>query len=147
MPVTYRTSEKGINLIKHFEGLRLSAYTCSAGVLTIGYGTTAGVKEGQVITKDRAEELLLDDVKRFEDQVLRLVKVPLTQGQLDALVSFTYNLGAANLGNSTLLRLLNAGDYKGAAAQFDRWTKAGGKALPGLVKRRAAERALFEGKP
>jgi len=133
-------------LIKSFEGLRLSAYKCPADVWTIGYGTTAGVKEGQIITKERAEELLRDDVKRFEDQVLRLVKVPLTQGQLDALVSFTYNLGAANLGNSTLLRLLNAGDYKGAAAQFDRWTKAGGKELPGLVKRRAAERALFEGK-
>lgn len=140
------TSQKGLDLIKSFEGLRLSAYKCPAGVWTIGYGTTAGVKPGQSITKERAEELLRDDVKRFEDQVLRLVKVPLTQGQFDALVSFTYNLGAANLGNSTLLRLLNAGDYKGAAAQFDRWTKAGGKELPGLVKRRAAERALFEGK-
>lgn len=142
-----RTSENGLALIRQAEGLRLRAYKCPAGVWTIGYGTTAGVKEGQVITKERAEELLRADVKRFEDQVLRLVKVPLTQGQLDALVSFTYNLGAANLGNSTLLRLLNTGNYKGAAAQFDRWTKAGGKELPGLVKRRAAERALFEGKP
>ncbi len=141
------TSQKGLDLIKSFEGLRLSAYKCPAGVWTIGYGTTAGVKPGQTITKERAEELLREDVKRFEDQVMRLVKVRLTQGQFDALVSFTYNLGAANLGNSTLLRLLNAGDYKGAAAQFDRWTKAGGKELPGLVKRRAAERALFEGKP
>ena len=142
-----RTSENGLALIRQAEGLRLRAYKCPAGVWTIGFGTTAGVKEGQVITKERAEELLRDDVKRFEDQVLRLVKVPLTQGQLDALVSFTYNLGAANLGNSTLLRLLNAGDYRGAAAQFDRWTKAGDKELPGLVKRRAAERALFKGKP
>ncbi len=141
------TSQKGLDLIKSFEGLRLSAYKCPADVWTIGYGTTAGVKPGQTITKERAEDLLRADVKRFEDQVLRLVKVPLTQGQFDALVSFTYNLGAANLGNSTLLRLLNAGDYKAAAAQFDRWTKAGGKELPGLVKRRAAERALFEGKP
>ncbi len=141
-----RTSENGLALIRQAEGLRLRAYKCPAGVWTIGFGTTAGVKEGQIITKERAEELLRDDVKRFEDQVLRLVKVPLTQGQLDALVSFTYNLGAANLGNSTLLRLLNAGDHKGAAAQFDRWTKASGKELPGLVKRRAAERALFEGK-
>ncbi len=142
-----RTSENGLALIRQAEGLRLRAYKCPAGVWTIGYGTTAGVKEGLVITKERAEELLREDVKRFEDQVMRLVKVRLTQGQFDALVSFTYNLGAANLGNSTLLRLLNAGDYKGAAAQFDRWTKAGGKELPGLVKRRAAERALFEGKP
>ena len=109
-----------------------------------GYGTTAGVKQGQTITKERADELLREDVARFEAQVLRLVKVPLTQGQFDALTSFVYNLGAGNLGNSTLLRLLNAGDYKGAAAQFDRWNKAGGKVLAGLVRRRAAERALFE---
>ncbi|WP_313284644.1 lysozyme [Stutzerimonas kunmingensis] len=141
------TSQKGLDLIKSFEGLRLSAYKCPADVWTIGYGTTAGVKPGQNITKERAEELLREDVKRFEAQVLRLVKVPLTQGQHDALVSFVYNLGAGNLSNSTLLRLLNAGDYAGAAAQFDRWNKAGGKVLAGLARRRAAERALFEGKP
>jgi len=138
------TSQKGLDLIKSFEGLRLSAYKCPADVWTIGYGTTAGVKQGQTITKERADELLREDVARFEAQVLRLVKVPLTQGQFDALTSFVYNLGAGNLGNSTLLRLLNAGDYKGAAAQFDRWNKAGGKVLAGLVRRRAAERALFE---
>lgn len=138
-------SQQGLDLIKSFEGLRLSAYKCPADVWTIGYGTTAGVKPGQTITKERAEELLREDVKRFEDQVLRLVKVPLTQGQFDALVSFVYNLGAGNLSNSTLLRLLNEGDYAGAGAQFERWTKAGGKVLAGLVRRRAAERALFEG--
>lgn len=141
------TSQKGLDLIKSFEGLRLSAYRCPADIPTIGYGTTSGVKMGDTITKERAEELLREDVKRFEAQVFRLVKVPLSQGQFDALVSFVYNLGAGNLSNSTLLRLLNAGDYAGAAAQFDRWTKAGGKVLPGLVRRRAAERALFEGKP
>lgn len=140
-------SQQGLDLIKSFEGLRLSAYKCPADVWTIGYGTTAGVKPGQAITKERAEELLREDVARFEAQVLRLVKVPLTQGQFDALTSFVYNLGAGNLSNSTLLRVLNAGDYSGAAAQFDRWDKAGGKVLPGLVRRRAAERALFEGKP
>ncbi len=140
-------SQKGLDLIKSFEGLRLSAYKCPADVWTIGYGTTAGVKPSQTITKERAEELLREDVARFEAQVLRLVKVPLTQGQFDGLVSFTYNLGAGNLSNSTLLRLLNAGDYAGAAEQFDRWSKAGGRVLAGLVRRRAAERALFEGKP
>ena len=138
------TSQKGLDLIKSFEGLRLTAYKCPADVWTIGYGTTAGVKPGQTITKERAEELLREDVERFEAQVLRLVKVPLTQGQHDALVSFVYNLGAGNLSNSTLLRLLNSGDYKGAAAQFDRWVHGGGKILPGLVKRRAAERVMFE---
>lgn len=141
------TSQKGLDLIKSFEGLRLSAYKDVVGVVTIGYGTTSGVKMGDTITKERAEELLREDVARFEAQVLRLVKVPLTQGQHDALVSFVYNLGAGNLSNSTLLRLLNAGDYAGAAAQFDRWNKAGGKVLAGLVRRRAAERALFESKP
>ncbi|MBK3870977.1 lysozyme [Stutzerimonas frequens] len=139
------TSQNGLDLIKSFEGLRLSAYKDVVGVVTIGYGTTSGVKMGDTITKERAEELLREDVKRFEQQVQRLVKVPLTQGQFDALVSFVYNLGAGNLSNSTLLRLLNAGDYAGAGAQFERWNKAGGKVLAGLVRRRAAERALFEG--
>lgn len=138
-------SQKGLDLIKSFEGLRLSAYKCPADVWTIGYGATAGVKPGQTITKERAEELLREDVKRFEGYVDRLVKVPLTQGQFDALVSFAYNLGPGALEKSTLLDQLNRGDYDSAAAQFDRWTKAGGKELPGLVKRRAAERALFEG--
>ncbi|MCG6540156.1 lysozyme [Pseudomonas sp. KSR10] len=137
-------SQRGLDLIKEFEGLRLSAYLCPAGILTIGYGTTAGVKEGQTITKKRAEELLREDVTRFEQQVSRMVNVPLTQGQFDALVSFTYNLGAANLSNSTLLRLLNAGLYADAALQFPRWNKAGGLVMAGLSRRRAAEQKLFE---
>jgi len=139
-------SETGLALIRQAEGLRLSAYRCPAGIPTIGYGSTAGVKLGQAITAERAEQLLGEDVRQFEAAVSRLVKVPLTQGQFDALVSFAFNLGAKALGDSTLLRLLNAGDYSGAAAQFDRWVYASGKKLSGLVKRRAAERALFEGK-
>lgn len=139
-------SETGLALIRQFEGLRLAAYRCPAGIATIGYGSTAGVKMGQTITSARAEELLREDVRQFEAAVSRLVKVPLTQGQHDALVSFAFNLGAKALEKSTLLRLLNAGDYSGTAAQFDRWVYASGKKLPGLVKRRAAERALFEGK-
>ncbi len=141
-----RTSQQGLDLIKSFEGLRLSAYKCPADVWTIGYGTTAGVKPGQTITPERADELLREDVAKVEAQVLRTIKVPLKQGQFDALVSFTYNLGVGNLADSTLARLLNAGDYMGAAAQFDRWNKAGGKVLKGLVTRRAAERAMFEGR-
>lgn len=139
------TSQKGLDLIKSFEGLRLSAYKDVVGVVTIGYGTTSGVKMGDTITKERAEELLREDVKRFEGYVDRLVKVPLTQGMFDALVSFTYNLGPGALEKSTLLDQLNRGDYDGAAEQFGRWVKAGGKTLAGLVRRRAAERALFEG--
>lgn len=140
-----RTSQRGLSLIKSFEGLRLLAYRDAIGVWTIGYGATRGVKPGMSVTKEQAERMLLNDVQRFEPEVERLVKVPLAGNQWDALVSFTYNLGAANLESSTLLRLLNRGDYAGAAEQFPRWNKAGGKVLPGLVRRREAERALFLG--
>lgn len=139
-------SKDGIDLIKQFEGLYLKAYRCPAGVPTIGYGHTAGVAVGQTITQQQADDYLRRDVRQFERAVARLVTVPLTQGQFDALVSFAFNLGEGALAQSTLLRLLNAGDYAGAAAQFDRWVYASGKKLSGLVKRRAAERALFEGK-
>lgn len=142
-----KTSDRGLALIREFEGLRLTAYQDAVGVWTIGYGTTRGVKKGQKITDAQAEELLREDVARFEPEVLRLVKVPLSQSQFDALVSFAYNLGSKNLGGSTLLRMLNAGDYKGAAGQFERWNKAGGKVLAGLTRRRAAERKLFENSP
>ncbi len=138
-----RTSQRGVSLIKSFEGLRLLAYRDSVGVWTIGYGATRGVKAGMSITKEQAERMLLNDVTRFEPEIDRLVKVPLNRNQWDALMSFTYNLGAANLESSTLRRLLNAGDYAGAAEQFPRWNKAGGQVLPGLVRRRAAERGLF----
>lgn len=138
-------SEKGLALIRQAEGLRLSAYKCPAGIATIGYGHTAGVKMGQSIDKAEAERLLRGDVASFELSVLGIVSVPLSQGQFDALVSFAYNLGASALKGSTLLRLLNAGLYADAANQFGRWNKAGGKVLAGLTARRAAERALFDG--
>ena len=140
-----RTSERGLSLIKSFEGLRLQAYQDSVGVWTIGYGATRGVKAGMTITMDQAERMLVNDVQRFEPDLDRLVKVPLNQSQWDALMSFVYNLGAANLESSTLLKLLNQKDYAGAADQFPRWNKAGGQVLQGLVKRRAAERAMFLG--
>nr|WP_314661207.1 lysozyme [uncultured Pseudomonas sp.] len=132
-----------MSLIKSFEGLRLQAYQDSVGVWTIGYGATRAVKAGMKISKEQAERMLLNDMQRFEPEVERLVTVPLTQNQWDALMSFTYNLGSANLESSTLRRLLNAGNYAAAAEQFPRWNKAGGKVLPGLVRRRAAERDLF----
>ncbi|MBU0792304.1 MAG: lysozyme [Gammaproteobacteria bacterium] len=138
------TSQKGLDLIKSFEGLRLSAYRCPADIPTIGYGTTAGVKMGDTITKERAEKLLRDDVKRFEGYVDRLVKVPMTQGQYDALVALIYNIGVGAFERSTLLKRVNAGQHALAAAEFDRWVYAGGKKLNGLIKRRAAERALYE---
>jgi GH24 family phage-related lysozyme (muramidase) len=143
-----QTSEKGIALIKQFEGCKLTAYQDSVGVWTIGYGWThpvdgKPVRAGMTIKQETAERLLKTGLVSYEIDVSRLVKVGLTQGQFDALVSFTYNLGARSLSTSTLLRKLNAGDYAGAADEFMRWNKAGGKVLNGLTRRREAERALF----
>lgn len=143
-----QTSEKGIALIKEFEGCKLTAYQDSVGVWTIGYGWTQPVdgkpiRAGMTIKQETAERLLKTGLVSYESDVSRLVKVGLTQGQFDALVSFTYNLGARSLSTSTLLRKLNAGDYAGAANEFQRWNKAGGKVLTGLTRRREAERALF----
>ncbi len=130
-------------LIKQFEGCKLTAYLCPAGNPTIGYGRTTGVKLGQTITQAQADAWVVEEYDAFEARVRRIVTVPLTPNQLGALVSFAYNVGTGALASSTLLRLLNAGDYKGTAAQFARWNKAGGKVLAGLTKRRAAEAALF----
>ena len=143
-----QTSEKGIALIKQFEGCKLTAYQDSVGVWTIGYGWTQPVdgkpiRAGMTIKQETAERLLKTGLVSYESDVSRLVKVSLNQGQFDALVSFTYNLGARSLSTSTLLRKLNAGDYAGAADEFLRWNKAGGKVLNGLTRRREAERALF----
>jgi GH24 family phage-related lysozyme (muramidase) len=143
-----QTSEKGIALIKQFEGCKLTAYQDSVGVWTIGYGWTQPVdgkpiRAGMTIKQETAERLLKTGLVSYESDVSRLVKVGLTQGKFDALVSFTYNLGARSLSTSTLLRKLNAGDYAGAADEFLRWNKAGGKVLNGLTRRREAERALF----
>ncbi len=143
-----KTSPKGVALIKSAEGLRLKAYPDpgTGGVpWTIGYGSTSGVTRNMVITEAQAEQMLSEDLVRFERIVDRLVRVPVNQGQFDALVSFTYNVGEGNFTKSTLLRKLNAGDAAGAAEQFSRWVNAGGKVLLGLVKRRAAERSLFLG--
>lgn len=137
-------SANGVKLIQQFEGLRLKAYQDAVGVWTIGYGHTGpDVTPGLVISQAQADALLARDLSRFEAGVTRLALVPLNQNQFDALVSFSYNLGLGSLQNSTLLRLLNQRDYAGAAAQFPRWNKAGGKVLPGLTRRRAAEQALF----
>lgn len=143
-----QTSEKGIALIKQFEGCKLTAYQDSVGIWTIGYGWTQPVdgkpiRAGMTIKQETAERLLKTGLVSYESDVSRLVKVGVTQEQFDALVSFTYNLGARSLSTSTLLRKLNAGDYAGAADEFLRWNKAGGKVLNGLTRRREAERALF----
>lgn len=137
-----KTGPKGLATIREFEGLRLKAYRCPADVWTIGYGSTGkGVHEGLTITASQAEEWLKRDLARFEKRVNTLVTVPLTQNQFDALVSFDFNTGA--LGRSTLLRRLNRGEYDAVPAELQKWTRGGGKVLPGLVRRRAAEAALF----
>ena len=137
-------SENGINLIKRFEGCRLKAYRCPAGVLTIGYGHTGcDVSNGMVISQEKAENMLKMDLTVHCNNVSKLVKVPITQNQFDALVSFEFNVGYGALSTSTLLRLLNQGKYTEASKQFERWVYAGGKPLEGLKKRRIAEKELF----
>ncbi|WP_336143358.1 lysozyme [Acinetobacter sp. 102] len=141
-------SQVGINVITSFEDLVLTAYDDGVGVWTIGIGTTVypngvKVKKGDSCTLDQAKTYFAHDLKRFEASVNNLVKVPLSQNQFDALVSLTYNIGSTAFKNSTLLKKLNAKDYAGAADQFLRWNKGGGKVLKGLVRRREAERALF----
>lgn len=136
-------NQAGLDLIKKFEGLRLQAYQDSVGVWTIGYGSTEGVWDGQTITEDEAEARLRHDLKTAETAVSAMAHVPLTDNQFAALVSFAFNLGAHALRESTLLRKLNASDYKGAAEEFLKWRFAGSKLLLGLQLRRQAERALF----
>ena len=140
-----KISQEGIDLIKHFEGCALESYLCSAGVLTIGYGTTKNVVEGMKITQNQAEELLAKDLEEFEEYVEDLIDVPLEQNQFDALVAWTYNLGPTNLKTSTLRKVLNKGAYDDVAEQIKRWNKANGKVLKGLVRRRNAEAELFNG--
>jgi len=139
-------SKEGLSLIKKFEGCELEAYKCAAGVLTIGYGSTKGVKKGDTITQEEADKLLLHEMEEYEGYVNKLVEVNLSQNQFDALVSWVFNLGPANLKASTLLKVLNSKDYEGVPAQIQRWNKAGGKVLEGLIRRRNAEALLFEGK-
>ena len=141
--MTRSINKAGLELIKSFEGCKLKAYVCPAGVLTIGYGSTGShVKPGMVITQDQADELLRSDLRRFEDYVDQHCK-PATDNQFAALVSFAFNVGEGNLRTSTLRRLHNAGDYAGAQGQFARWNKGGGKVLAGLVRRREAEAKLY----
>jgi GH24 family phage-related lysozyme (muramidase) len=144
-----RTSQKGIDLIQKFEGLFLKSYRCPAGVLTIGYGHTTAegypaVNENMTITVSEANDILRRDLGKEEATVSDLVKVPLNQNQFDALVSFVFNVGRTNFANSTLLKKLNAGQYDAVPTELMKWTRGGGKQLPGLVRRRQAEGALWQ---
>lgn len=145
---TKTISTDGTKLIASFEGLKLTAYLCPAKFWTIGLGTTVypnyqPVKKGDTCTKEQALQYKAHDLRRFEKCVNELVNVPLNQNQFDALVSLAYNIGSSAFKDSTLLKKLNASDYRGAADQFLVWNKSRGKMLNGLVNRRAAERSLF----
>lgn len=143
-----KLSQRGIDLIKQFEGYSSKAYPDPAtggAPWTIGYGTTKGVKPGMVITAEQAEKMLRDDVAKFESGVSALLKVPTTQGQFDAMVSLAYNIGLGNFGKSTLLRKHNEKCYSCAAGQFPAWNRAAGKVMNGLTRRRNAERAMYMG--
>lgn len=147
-----KISSDGLDLIERFEGFRSHPYRDAVGVWTIGYGCTQYLDGRKVTGNDRpithtqAEELLEDLCNRvYGPGVERLVKIEIDQDKFDALVSFAYNVGLANLSTSTLLRKLNAGDIEGAAAEFPKWSRAGGKVLLGLVRRRDAERLRFLG--
>ena len=131
-------------LIEHFEGCKLKAYRCPAGILTIGYGHTGDVEEGEEITQAEAVALLMQDMQSADHCIDEYVEVGLDDDRRAALLSFIFNLGCGAFRGSTLLKLINAGSFHAAAQQFGRWTKAGGVELPGLVTRRAAERVLFE---
>ena len=138
-------SQEGISLIKKFEGCELEAYKCAAGVWTIGYGHTKDVKEGNSITKEEAESMLVHELQEYCSDVDIAVKVDL-QNEFDALVSWTYNLGPTNLNSSTMLRVLNEGKHDEVPAQMKRWNKASGQVKEGLIRRREAEALMFEGK-
>ncbi|MGD1899289.1 MAG: lysozyme [Phormidesmis sp.] len=140
-----RTNKNGLLLIKSFEGLRLQAYRDAVGIWTIGYGTTRGVRPGMRISENQAIEFLQGDLARFEKAINDSVKVSINDNQFSALASFTYNVGPGAFRSSTLLRKLNRGDIRGAADEFPRWNKAGGRVLAGLTRRRNAERLLFLG--
>lgn len=138
-------NQEGLELIKVFEGCELKAYRDAVGVLTIGYGSTGGhVKAGMTITRVEAEQLLREDLQRFEVGVdQRLGDIEVTDNQFSAMVSLAFNIGLANFSGSSVLRRILAGNVQGAADAFLMWNKAGGKELKGLTRRRAAERELF----
>ena len=138
-----KISKNGLDLIKHFEGCELEAYKCPAGVWTIGYGHIKTAVEGMTITQHQADEMLIEEMNEYEGYINNSVRVDLTQNQFDAMVSWVYNLGNGNLNTSTLLKVLNSGDYAGVPEQMLRWNKAGGRVLEGLTRRRQAEADLF----
>lgn len=141
--------ENLIKLVARFEGYSATAYKCPAGIWTIGYGSTfladsSRVKEGDIITEEAALQLLRGVLIQFQHSLLKLVTCELNENQTAAVTSLVYNIGVNAFAKSTLLKLLNKEQYEEAALEFLKWTRGGGKVLPGLVRRRHAEKELFE---
>jgi GH24 family phage-related lysozyme (muramidase) len=136
-------TDNGLAVVENFEGLSLTAYRDQVGVATIGWGHTYGVQMGQSITHDQAVAFLRSDLAIAEECVAKYTTVPLNDNQFDALVSFTFNCGTGAYRGSTLLRVLNTGDYTGAADHFAAWCHGDRGPIQGLVERRAEERGLF----
>ena len=145
--MTLSISQRGVELIKGFEGFKDTAYQDIVGVWTIGYGTTViggeKVKKGMTCTEEEACEFLASDVDLYLSEVESHISYDVNQNQVDSIASFIYNLGSSAFIKSTLLKKLNAGDVSGAAAEFMKWNKAGGKEVKGLTRRRKAEQDLF----
>ncbi|QNI36925.1 lysozyme [Edaphobacter albus] len=137
-------SDAGLALTKQFEGCSLEAYQDQAGVWTIGYGHTGQVKPGTACSQTQADAWRREDIAKAETCVHHLIKIPLTQGQFDALVDFVFNLGCSNLAGSTLLRCVNARQFEQAALEFLRWNHVGGVEVKGLTRRRKAEAERFQ---
>lgn len=140
-----KTSDNGLRLIKNYESLRLQAYRCPAGIVTIGYGHTRTARLGQTITEQQATALLRQDIADAEKAVNRTAAVrPLTQNQFDALVSLVFNIGTGNYDRSTIrAKVINNPTDPAIRAEFGKWVNAGGKRLEGLIRRRAAEADLY----
>ena len=134
---------EAVDFIRAWEGERLKAYQCTAGVWTIGVGHTKGVKEGDRITLEQSDKLLISDLEGFKREMIPLVDVEVTRGQFVALLSFVFNLGTKAFMTSTLRKKLNKGDFDGASFEFLKWKYANGEEVRGLLNRRKAERELF----
>lgn len=142
-PSNLHISDAGLKLIKEYEGFRSNAYKCPAGVWTIGYGSTAGVRPGQWISEADAEARLREEVKRYERGILAALTVDPTQNQFDALVSLAYNCGIRAIARSSVVKFHNRKEFDRAADAFLMWNRGGGVVLPGLTRRRREERSLY----
>ena len=146
MVIVHMITQRGLDLIKHFESFRSEPYICAGGYLSVGYGHV--IKPNEVfleVTEAEAEALLLADVAIAERSVLRLIRIPLEDNRFDALVSFTFNVGGGGFQRSTLRQKVNREEHEEVPDEFRKWVYAGGRKLKGLIKRRELEASLYQG--